>query len=175
MEKEKLIHMLKECNAIQFGRFVLTSGAVSDYYVDIKKASTNPKILKKVSESMEGYTKGYDLIAGVELGAVPILVALSLQTNIPFIIIRKEKRKHGTSKQIVGDGIEGKRILVIEDVTTSGSSVVKAIQLIRENHGIVDEVVVLVDRESGAGEKLQKIDINLIPILSISEILKNKN
>jgi len=175
MDKEKLIHMLKECNAIQFGRFVLTSGAVSDYYVDIKKASTNPKILKKVAESMEEYTKGYDLIAGVELGAVPILVALSLQTDIPFVIIRKEKRKHGTSKQIVGDGLEGKRILVIEDVTTSGSSVIKAIQIIRENRGIVDEVVVLVDRESGAVEKLQKIDINLIPILSISEILKNKN
>jgi orotate phosphoribosyltransferase len=174
MEKDKLIQMLKECNAIQFGRFVLTSGAISDYYVDIKKASTNPKILKKVAESMEKFTEGYELIAGMELGAVPILVALSLQTNIPFVIIRKEKRKHGKINQIVGNKIEDKRVLIIEDVTTSGSSVIKAIQLILENHGIVDEVVVLVDRESGAEEKLKKINVNLLPILSISEILKNK-
>ena len=175
MEKEKLISMLKDCNAIQFGRFVLTSGAVSDYYVDIKKASTNPSTLKRIAESMKEYTVGYDLIAGVELGAVPILVALSLKTNIPFIIIRKEKRTHGSNQQIVGDEIEKKRVLIIEDVTTSGSSVVKAIKIIRENQGIVDKVVVLVDRESGAEEKLQKIDVNLLPIISISEILKDKN
>jgi orotate phosphoribosyltransferase len=172
MEKEELIQLLKDCNAIQFGRFVLTSGAISNYYVNIKKASSNPKILKKVAEAMKEYTEGYDYLAGMELGAVPIVVALSILTDIPYVIVRKEKREHGTSKQIVGNDLKGKRVLVIEDVTTSGSSVVKAVQILRENQGIVDEVVVLVDRESGAEEKLQKIDINFIPILSVSNILK---
>ncbi len=173
MEKEELIQLLRDCEAIQFGRFVLTSGAISNYYIDIKKASSNPKILKKVAEAMKEYTKGYDILAGMELGAVPIVVALSLLTEIPYVIIRKEERKHGTSKQIEGSEVKGKRILVIEDVTTSGSSVFKSVQIIRENQGIVDEVVVIVDRESGAEEKLQKIDINFIPLLSVSDILKN--
>lgn len=172
MKKEDLIQLLKECKAIQFGRFVLTSGAISNYYVNIKKASSNPKILKKVAEAMEEYTKGYDLLAGMELGAVPIVVALSLLTNIPYVIVRKDKKKHGTSKQIEGDDVKGKKVLIIEDVTTSGSSVIKAVHIIRENQGIVNEVVVLVDRESGAEQKLQKIDINFIPVLSVSEILK---
>jgi len=172
MKKEELIKLLKDCEAIRFGRFVLTSGAVSDYYIDIKKASTNPKILQKIAEMMSEYAKGYDLIAGMELGAVPLVTALSLQTNIPFVIIRKEKKEHGTVKQIEGYDVKEKRVLVVEDVTTSGNSVVKTINIIRQNYGIVDEVLVVVDRESGAEKKLLDLDVSFIPILSVSEILK---
>ena len=172
MNKEELIQLLKECGAIQFGRFVLTSGAVSDYYIDIKKASTNPEMLKKLAEAMTEYTEGYDLLAGMELGAVPLVVALSLETNIPYVIIRKDKREHGTSKQIEGGEVKGKKVLIVEDVTTSGGSVIKTIQIIRENKGIVDEVLAVVDRESGAEQKLQTADVSFIPLLSVSDILK---
>ena len=172
MNKNELIQALKECGAVQFGRFVLTSGAVSDYYIDIKKAITSPRILKKIVEAMAEYTEGYDLLAGMELGAVPLVTALSLETNIPYVIIRKEKREHGTSKQIEGCEIKGKKVLIIEDVTTSGGSVVKTIKIIRENQGIVDEAIAVVDRESGAEEKLRNVDVSFIPILSVSDILK---
>lgn len=175
MEKEELISLLKECKAIQFGRFVLTSGAVSDYYIDIKKASTNPKILKKIAEAMTEYAEGYDLIAGMELGAVPLIVALSLETNIPYVIVRKEKRKHGTSKQIEGENVKDKKVLVVEDVTTSGGSVIKTIQILRGNHAKIDEVIVVVDRESGAEEKIHGIDVNFIPLISVCDILKNRD
>jgi len=172
MEKQELIDLLKKCEAIQFGRFVLTSGAVSNYYIDIKKTSTDPNVLKKIAEAMAEYTEGYDVIAGMELGAVPLVVALSLETGLPFAIIRKEKREHGTGKQIEGSDIKGKKVLLIEDVTTSGGSVVKSILIIRENKGIVDEVIAVVDRESGAEKKLQNADVSFIPLLSVSEILK---
>ena len=174
MTKTTLIKLLEDCGAIQFGRFVLTSGAVSDYYIDIKKASTNPSVLKKIVKIMADYTEGYNVIAGMELGAVPLSVALSLETNIPYVIIRKEKREHGTSKQIEGGEVNNKKVLVIEDVTTSGESVVKTVQVLRANNAIVDEVLVVVDRESGAEEKLLNIDVSLIPLLSVSEILKNR-
>ena len=131
MNKKEFIQLLKECGAIQFGRFVLTSGAVSDYYIDIKKASTNPTVLKKIAQQMSKYAKGYSLIAGMELGAVPLLVALSLEADIPYVIIRKEKRDHGTGKQIEGADVKNKKVLVVEDVTTSGGSVVKTIQILR--------------------------------------------
>ena len=172
MDKRKLIQLLKECGAIQFGRFVLTSGAVSEYYIDIKKAGTNPKILKRIAEAMAEYVKGYDLLAGMELGAVPLVVALSLKTNIPYVIIRKEKREHGTSKQIEGGEVKDKRVLIVEDVTTSGRSVVNTIKIIRENQGFVDEVLAVVDRESGAEGKLKNADVSFIPLLSVSDILK---
>ena len=120
MEKEGLIQLLKNCGAIQFGRFVLTSGAVSEYYIDIKKASTNPKTLRTIAQSLSDYVEGYDMIAGMELGAVPLIVALSLETDLPYVIIRKEQRSHGTGKQIEGETVSGKKVLIIEDVTTSG-------------------------------------------------------
>ena len=172
MKKEQLIQLLKDCGAIQFGRFVLTSGAISDYYIDIKKASTNPSILKKIAEMMIEYTEGYDFIAGMELGAVPLAVALSLETNIPYVIIRKEKKEHGTSKQIEGGDVKNKKVLVVEDVTTSGGSVVKSIKILREHQALVDKVVVVVDRESGAEEKLHDLNVSFIPLLSVSNILK---
>ena len=174
MEKSDLIELLKVCGAIKFGRFVLTSGTVSDYYIDIKKASTDPKILKIIAESMAEYTQGYDLIAGIELGAIPLIVALSLETDIPYVIIRKEKKEHGTSSQIEGRDVKNKKVLIIEDVTTSGGSVIKTINILRENQALVDEVVAVVDRDSGAKEKLQKLDISFIPLLSISEILNKR-
>jgi orotate phosphoribosyltransferase len=172
MNKEELVKLLKQCKAIQFGHFVLRSGAVSNYYIDIKKASTDPLILKKIAEAMSEYTKGYDILAGMELGAVPLVVALSLETNIPYVIVRKEKKEHGTGKQIEGEDVKGKRVLIIEDVTTSGGSVLKTIEVIRENQGIVDEVISVVDRESGAKEKIKQVDASFIPLLSASEILK---
>jgi orotate phosphoribosyltransferase len=174
MKKDKLIQQLKECGAIKFGRFVLTSGAISDYYIDIKKASTEPKILKLIAQEMSVYTKGYDLLAGMELGAVPLVVAVSLETDIPYVIIRKEKREHGTGKQIEGGDVKGKNVLIIEDVTTSGGSVIKTIQILRENNAEVEKALVVVDRESGAGEQLKKLEVEFIPLVTVSEILKNK-
>ena len=172
MEKDELVELLKECGAIQFGRFVLTSGAISDYYIDIKKAITNPKVLKKIAKAMVEYTESYDVLAGMELGALPLVVALSLETNIPYAIVRKEKKQHGTGKQIEGEDVKNKKVLIIEDVTTTGGSVIKTLQVLRENNAKVDEVVVVVDREGGAEEKLHDLDVSFIPILSVSDILK---
>jgi len=174
MKNDTLIQQLKECGAIKFGRFVLTSGATSDYYIDIKKAITEPKILKLIAQQMSEYTKGYDVLAGMELGAVPLIVALALETGLPYVIIRKEKREHGTGKQIEGGDVKGKRVLIIEDVTTSGGSVAKTIQILRENNAEIEKVLVVVDRETGAQESLQKLEVEFIPLISVSEILKNK-
>jgi orotate phosphoribosyltransferase len=174
MTREKLIQQLKDCGAIKFGRFVLTSGALSDYYIDIKKASTEPKTLRLIAQEMSSYTKGYDMLAGMELGAVPLVVALALETGIPYVIIRKEKREHGTGKQIEGGDVKGKNVLIVEDVTTSGGSVVKTIQILRENQAEVEKVLAVVDRESGAKEQLKKLEVEFIPLVSVSEILKNK-
>lgn len=174
MKNKKLIEQLKQCEAIKFGRFVLTSGAISDYYIDIKKASTEPKILKLIAQQMSEYTKGYDLLAGMELGAVPLVVALALETGLPYVIIRKEKREHGTGKQIEGSDVKGKRVLIVEDVTTSGGSVIKTIQILRDNKAEIERILAVVDRETGARENLKKFEVEFIPLLTVSDILKSK-
>lgn len=167
-----MIKLLKECGAIKFGHFVLTSGAISNYYIDIKKASTDPKILKKIAKAIKPYTEGYDIIAGMELGAVPIAVALSLETDKPYVIIRKEKKEHGTGRQIEGEDVKDKKVLLVEDVTTSGGSVVKAVKILRESQAKVNKVISVVDRESGAKENLLELDVDLISLISVSDIFE---
>lgn len=174
MDKEHLIQHLKQCQAIQFGRFVLTSGAISNYYIDIKKASTNPTVLKVIAKALVPYTKGYDVLAGMELGAVPLVVATSLQTNIPFVIVRKESRGHGTGKQIEGEEVQGKKVLIIEDVTTSGGSVLQTIHALRLQQAIVDKVVSIVDRDAGALEKIKSVNATFEFLVSIHDILQEK-
>ena len=174
MADKNLINLLKKCGAITFGKFVLTSGAVSDYYIDIKKASTQPEILRIIAEKMKSFTDSCDIIAGMELGAVPLAVALSLQTNIPYIIIRKEKRSHGTGKQIEGDDVQNKKVLIVEDVTTSGGSVIKSIDVIKQNGGRVKMVVTVVDREGQAFEKMKELEIEFHALVTVSDILDKK-
>ncbi|MCD6237705.1 MAG: orotate phosphoribosyltransferase [Thermoplasmata archaeon] len=173
MSNSKFIGLLKECGAIKFGKFVLTSGAVSDYYIDIKLASTNPEILKEIAKRMSKYADGYDVIAGMELGAVPLAVALSLETRIPFVIVRKEKKGHGTGNLIEGASVNRKKVLIVEDVTTSGGSVLKTIDILRRAGAVLDRVIVVVDRESGAEEKIEKSGLEFVPLIKVSEILKN--
>jgi len=175
MNKIEIIKILKNCEAIKFGNFILTSGTSSNYYIDIKKASTDPNVLKKITREISKFSKNYDLIAGMELGAIPLIVALSLETGIPYVIIRKTKKTHGTSKQIEGSNVKDKKILIIEDVTTSGGSVIEAIKILKKQKAILDKVIVIVDRESGAKKKIEDLNIEFIPLLSISEIINDNS
>lgn len=172
----KLAENLKECGAIKFGEFTLSSGKKSSYYVDIKKASTNPVILKQIAENISNVLKTRsipaDYIGGVALGGVPMAVAASLETGLPLAIIRKETKDYGTKGQIVGDIEKGSSVVLVEDVATTGSSVLKAIETLR-NEGIsVRHVIVVVDREEGAGLNLSGAGVELIPLVKISDILE---
>ena len=162
---------LKECGAFKTGEFTLTSGKKSNFYVDIKQASTNPKILAEIAREMKSLIKDESRIAGMELGAVPLAVAVSLESGLPYVIIRKRERSHGTGKLIEGNMKGGEHILLVEDVTTSGSSLVKAAEIIRQAKGVVDRALVVVDREEGALELLAKIGITLVPLVKVSEML----
>jgi orotate phosphoribosyltransferase len=163
-----LADTLVKSGAIKFGEFKLTSGAMSSYYVDIKEVCTNPSTLKEIVENIRpNITAG--IIAGVELGAVPLIVATSIIANKPYIIIRKE-RSHGTGSLIIGNNFEGKEVDLIEDVVTTGGSVVKAVEILRENKAIVKKAICVVDREEGGKKNLLDHGIELIPLVKISQI-----
>ncbi|MGC8505081.1 MAG: orotate phosphoribosyltransferase [Thermoplasmata archaeon] len=163
-----LADTLVKNGAIKFGEFKLTSGAISSYYVDIKEVSTHPQILKEIVENIRPHLTA-DIIAGVELGAVPLVVATAILTDKPYIIIRKE-RSHGTGSLIIGNNFEGKEIDLIEDVVTTGGSVVKAVEILRENKAIVKRAICVVDREEGGRKNLLDHGIELIPLVKISQI-----
>ncbi|RAP52184.1 MAG: orotate phosphoribosyltransferase [Methanosphaera sp. rholeuAM130] len=168
--KNKLIELLKENDVIKFGDFTLSSGKKSDYYVDMKKAITEPEILECVAHLItENIDEDIDKIAGPALGAVPIATATSLISKKPMLMIRKEKKSYGTSKQIEGQLNENDNVIIVEDVTTTGGSLLKAIDVIEDNGGNIIKAFVIVDREEGAKDTFEKRGIIFEPLLTISE------
>ncbi len=156
---------------IKFGKFKLASGKESDYYVDVKSALLNPVFLRTVSQEASKYVKG-DKVAAVELGAVPFGVGVSLETGKELIIVRKEKKEYGLGKEFEGS-VEGvNSITFVEDVTTTGGTILRAIEIMRKYGAKVEEVIVVVDRNEGAKEALANAGVNLIPLVSMNELRK---
>jgi orotate phosphoribosyltransferase len=169
--KDYLIDILQENKVFKRGKFILSSGKESDYYIDMKKAITNVEILKTIAKLIfeEIKDESIDKIAGPALGAVPIATAISLETNIPLLMIRKEKKGYGTSKLIEGELNKGDNVILVEDVTTTGNSLLKAIKAIQNNGGIVKRAFVIVDREEGAIDNFKIKNLKLEPLIRVSE------
>ena len=169
---------LEECGALQFGEFTLASGAKSDYYIDIKKASTNPQVLYLISqlmaEKMQRENMRPDRIAGVVLGSIPLAAALSMATGIPFVMVRKEKKDHGTQKLIEGDLVSGDKVLVVEDVITTAGSSLQAVKTLRDNGAVVADIMSVIDRESGGKENLSEVGVELFSLVKGSELVKGR-
>ncbi len=171
--KNVLIDALKACGAVKFGNFKLASGEKSNYYIDIKKASTNPSTLRIIAKEAGRLIEDMDVdaIGGVVLGGVPLATAVSLEADLPLVLIRKSEKGYGTGGRFVGEYPKGAKILLLEDVTTSGGSVKDAIKAINESGGIVDHVVTVVDRDSGAEKNLADMGVQLIPLVRASDLI----
>ena len=167
-----LVEMLKK-NAVKLGSFTLASGEKSDFYIDIKKAYTKPEVLMEITREMARLIKNEkpDKIAGVAVGAVPLVTALSLESGLPFLIVRKELKGHGTRNKIEGELRVGEKVIIVEDVTTTGESVLKAVEAIRAVNALCDRAMVVVDRNEGAVEHLACHDIALLPLTTSRELL----
>lgn len=166
---------LIKCNALAYGDFTLASGQKSSYYIDIKKASTDPEVLETLADEMakniESSGLKFDLIGGVALGSVPLAVALSLRTKIPYIMVRKEKKDHGTQKLIEGQMPSGSKILMVEDVITSAGSVSTAIDVVRGAGGVIEQVFCVVDRQSGGAGLLSEKGVQLLSLITAEDVL----
>ena len=160
---------LLECGAIEFGEFVLASGARSSYYIDIKAATTKPSILREIGKAI-AESQEFEVVAGVAVGAVPIAVAVSLASDRPYAIIRKGEKGHGKAGTIIGD-VAGKTVLLVEDVTTSGGSALYGLEALRAAGAHVDRVVTVVDREAGAQETFAEKGASLLALVRVSELL----
>lgn len=169
---ETVTELLLEHNAIRIGNFVLASGATSTYYVDVKTAITDPRVLKAIADSISDMV-AFDVVAGVAIGGIPLCVATSLSAGTPFVIIRANVKDHGLVDPVIGD-VKARRVLLVEDVTTSGSSALYGVEKIRASGGIVDTVITVVDRDQGADIALGREGVSLIALVTLAELLEQR-
>ncbi|MDK2795211.1 MAG: orotate phosphoribosyltransferase [Archaeoglobaceae archaeon] len=149
-----LIKRLLEVGALKFGDFVLSSGKRSDVYVDIKLAITYPDILDMISDEIAKILKRYEFekIACIELGGVPIATAVSLKTKKPLVIFRKEQKSYGVGGDAIGEIKEGERVVVVEDVITTGRSALSVAERVKRRGGKIATIVAVIDREESGIE-----------------------
>lgn len=172
--KQSLIFSLYRIGALQFGDFKLKSGLSSSVYMNLRKIISYPDILRTVANEMWEATSGcsFELVCGVPYTALPIATCFSLDHQIPMIMRRKEKKEYGTKQSIEGEFKAGQNCLIIEDVITTGSSVIEtAVDL--ETEGLkVTDLVALIDREQGGREILVNKHYRLHTIFTLTEILE---
>lgn len=164
-----LRQMLMDLKVVQTGDFVLSSGKRSSYFVNIKRASTDPKVLREMGKAIAPHVGGAK-IAGMALGAVPLAVAVALETDMAFVMVRKEPKDHGTRELIEGEVQPGDKFVVVEDVATTGASTMKVVNALREKGANVARAIVVVDREEGAKELLMEHGIELISLFRAKDL-----
>ena len=162
--------MLKSVQVVQYGDFVLSSGKKSNYYVNVKRASSDPKILREMAKAISSHV-GHEKLAGMALGAVPLVVAVALQTDRLYVIVRKDQKEHGTMDKIEGDVRPGEEFIVIEDVATTGASALRVVKALRAKGAIAKKVVTVVDREEGAGPFLEGKGVEMISLFKAKELV----
>jgi len=168
-----LIHSLYKIGAVKFGNFTLKSGKTSKIYLDLRQIVSYPEILTAVGEALWEKIKDakFDLLCGVPYTALPMATAISLQHKIPMIMRRKEKKDYGTKQQIEGAFKSGQNCLIIEDVITTGGSIIETSEELIAAGLKITDVALLIDREQGGKENLQQNQFRVHSVFTLSEIL----
>jgi len=164
---------LLEAGCIKFGEFTLKSGLKSPIYIDLRQIITFPRLLERVGAAYLPILMGLEFqrIAGLPYAAIPIGTAISLQGNYPMIYPRKDVKDYGTKAEIKGEYHAGETVVVIDDLATTGGSKFEAIEKLTRAGLKVRDVVVLIDRQSGAKEALEMAGFQLHAVLTITKLL----
>ena len=175
--KVEICKILNKIGALQFGAFKLTSGKISPYYIDLRIVPSFPDAFKKICNFYVNFIKSeiggknFERVAGIPVAGIPFASLIAYNLHKPFLYVRKGVRLHGRQRRIEGILAPGDRILLIDDLITTGLSLKKAAKAITAEGGVVSDAVVLLDREEGGRERLEKSGIKLHSLLNISEIV----
>lgn len=155
------------------GRFVLRSGAVSHEYFDKYLFESDPKLLARIADALVPLVPdGAEALAGLETGGIPLAVMLAQRTGLPALFVRKEAKRYGTRKLAEGGEIAGRRLLVVEDVVTSGGQVLASTRDLRERGAVVEHAVCVIDRGAGGSAALAHAGVELRPLYSMMELVE---
>ena len=173
--KTEVCKILNKIGALQFGAFKLTSGKISPYYIDLRIVPSFPEAFQKICNFHADFIKEeiglkFDRIAGIPIAGIPFASLIAYKLKKPFLYIRKGERLHGRQRRVEGILTSGDRVLLIDDLITTGLSLRKAAKTIEAEGGVITDAVVLLDREEGGKENLDKKGIKLHALLKISEI-----
>ena len=154
------------------GRFKLRSGKISDTYFDKYLFESDPVLLAAITKSLaELIPPETEILAGLEMGGIPVATALSLETGLPAAYIRKERKEYGTAKYAEGPDLVGKNVLIIEDVVSSGGAILDSLQMLRKDGVEPHTALCVIDRETGGFEALRNVGVQLKSTLKMSEVL----
>jgi orotate phosphoribosyltransferase len=173
--KMEICKILNRIGALKFGAFKLTSGKISPYYIDLRIVPSFPDAFQEISDFHVNFIKdevgmnNFERVAGIPIAGIPFAALIAFSLKKPFLYIRKGVRRHGRERRIEGVIAPGNRILLIDDLITTGLSLQKAAKTITAEGGVVTDAVVLLDRQEGGKEKLEKNGIKLHALLNITE------
>jgi len=169
---------LHEKGAIKFGDFTLSSGKKSSYYVDLRMVASFPHQFRKMIKHLQNQIiekvglENFDYIVSIPTGGLVIASSLAFEIVKPLIYVRNEPKEYGTSKSIEGFIELGNKVLMIDDVATTGGSIINAIELLKEAEIIVSDAFVIINRMEGAAESLEVKGVKMHQLTDIFEITK---
>jgi orotate phosphoribosyltransferase len=177
-KKAEMASILLKIDALKFGVFKLTSGKASPYYVDLRVVPSFPDAFTRICDfyaqaiTSQIGLKTFDRIAGVPIAGIPFASQIAYNLKKPFLYIRKGLRRHGRQRRVEGILVSGDRVLLVDDLVTTGLTLRKAAEAVRAEGGVVEKAVAFMDREEGGREKLANNGIQLTTLLKISEVAK---
>ena len=175
-KKDKMANILFKIDAIKFGVFKLSSGKASPYYIDLRVIPSFPDAFREICDFYAEYitnqigVKNFDRMAGVPLTGIIFASQVAYNLKKPFLYVRKGVRLHGRERRVEGLLASGDRVLLIDDLVTTGLTLKKASEAVRAEGGVVTDAVVFLDREEGGNQQLEKNGIKLHTLLKISEV-----
>ncbi len=173
--QEEVCKILRGANAVTFGTFRLPSGRVTPYYVDLRVIPSFPDGFRGISDILVKAvrdrlgTENFDRVGGIPTAGVPFGSILAYQLDKPFLYIRQQRQPKGRERRVEGVLMPGDRVLLIDDLVTTGLSLKKAVSVTRAEGGIVSDAFVILDREEGGKERLADIGVRLHSLLEMSK------
>lgn len=170
--------ILVKTGATKFGLFKLSSGKLSPYYIDLRMIPGDPKALQTVIEIYETMARSkigvtsFDRIAGVPTAGVPYASILAYTLSKPFLYVRREAKTHGGERRVEGQLFPGERVVLVDDLITTGKNTLQAAEAIRAEGGKVENVIVLIDRQEGGAAALAQAQLKLCAFTTVTRIAR---